>query len=154
MARKTKTQEGLDKRGQAMHAAARPSPPIYEYPTREEVLAILSKAGASIREPLLTMLRLPPSLVRGIHEELEFFDLMSIQPAPYGPKDSPSSCYDNGLPAPSWIKERYLAVTLERGKRYVVAVDASRNAFVKEELADQDQAAFKLYRIMMAGRAP
>ncbi|MEW6036428.1 MAG: hypothetical protein AB1529_07495 [Candidatus Micrarchaeota archaeon] len=112
---------------------------------RKEALDEAEKAGFPIKTEVQRMLRLPSRLVRGIIGKLEFYDELSVQPFPHRNEDSPSFCFDNGLPAPAWIERRYLAFEEKEGRKFITFVDASRGVFVKGELAEQEQLAAKIY---------
>jgi hypothetical protein len=112
---------------------------------RKEALEEAEKAGFPIKTEVQRMLRLPARLVRGIVEKLEFYDELSVQPFPHRNEDSPSYCFDNGLPAPKWIEKRYLAFEEKEGRKFITFVDATRDVFVKGELGEQEQLAEKIY---------
>lgn len=103
-----------------------------------QVLDKIKEAGVDLRDGLRGMLRLPRRMVKGVGE-YEFFDTDSVQPIQLRPEDSPSYCYDKGLPAPAWIKERYVSFTEEKGKVYMTFVDATRGIFVKGGLSEHEQ---------------
>lgn len=112
---------------------------------REGVVDLLSSYGFEISPKLLPLLRIPPTMVRGNDEKMEFFDVLSIPPFPYRPEDSPSHCFDEGLDAPSWVKSRYLSIVGEKGSLKLVFIDTSRHIFLKEAITEQDRIASKLY---------
>jgi hypothetical protein len=131
-----------------------PSRNVMEPSSRESVIADLSRSGVTLEPGLLRLLRLPRLMVRGMNEKLEFFDVLSNQPFPASMEDSPPRCYGKSK-APSWVSQRYLAVTEEEGKKFLTFIDTPREIFIKEDLADQASIRSILYeKIMAVGQAP
>ncbi len=134
--------EGERERNAVLHFPARRAT---ETIGRKEALEEAEKAGFTLKPSVQRMLRLPPRLLRGMNEKLEFFDELSVQPFPSKEEDSPSFCFDHGLPAPAWVQRRYLSLEEKEGKKFLTFIDATRSVFVKGELAEQEDLAVKVY---------
>jgi hypothetical protein len=84
-------------------------------------------------------------MVRGINAETEFYDSMSVQPFPMREEDSPADCIDKGLPAPEWVRLRYVSIIKEGEKSSLIFIDAPRRIFLKEDISRQDVICSKIY---------
>ncbi len=114
----------------------------------QDTYDVLEREKVEIAPELKVLMRLPRLMTRGVHEELEFFDSMSIPPFPFREEDSPSHCISNGIPIPSWIQSVYFSITKEGRKRVFTYVDRPRGIVLKEPFSDSDKIASKIYSAM------
>lgn len=134
---------------------------VFQFPKREMTEPLvgrpgvenaLKKGGIDIQPGLLIQLRIPHRMVRGVNEELEFFDVWSKSPFPYKREHSPSYCKSQKKAVPpGWVNEYYLSVTKEKGKKFLTLVDVSRMIFIKMDLADQDAITAAIYDKVLRG---
>lgn len=116
-------------------------PSIQEPISREECLIILKSYGIEFSADALRVMRLPNSMTRGIHKELEFFDGLSLEPIKYNKDESPFEASK----IPSWIHSRYLGIEKNDGITIVVFIDVQRKTFVKEEMQNFFNAVYSSY---------
>jgi hypothetical protein len=118
---------------------------VSEQVGREGVLQAFRSLGFDIGPALQKFLRLPARMVRGINADVEFYDSMSVQPFPVREEDSPADCIEKGLPAPSWVRLRYVSIVKEGEKSSLIFIDAPRRIFLKEDISRQDDISSKIY---------
>ncbi len=116
-----------------------------EHVGREGVFHAFRTLGFELGPELRKFMRLPDRMVRGINAETEFYDTLSVQPFPMREEDSPADCFAKGLPAPSWVKVRYVSIIKEGEKSSLIFIDAPRGIFLKEDISRQDVISSKIY---------
>lgn len=122
----------------------------HQHITRDLMLRLLEEAGAELLPEMRLLMRLPRYVVRGMNEELEFFDPLSIQPIPSRLEDVPAACIDLERPAPPWVTQRYLSITKAKKKTFITFIDAQRRVFLKGEISRQDELAQEIYKQMIS----
>ncbi|MFN7991192.1 MAG: hypothetical protein U0R44_03460 [Candidatus Micrarchaeia archaeon] len=115
----------------------------YDHMMKEEALSALEKEGIVLDARLVQMMKLPPRLIRGANEKLEFYDALSVQPVPGSATDSPAYCFENKLRIPSWISSRYFSVS----EGSLLFADPQRGIFVRGPLSEQRALAFKIQSV-------
>lgn len=149
MAQRRKTDAGKTP-GQAEKP---PGGEVLKFPSRAMVEPVYSKGvaqafgsmGADLLPELQKFMRLPAMMLRGTGSDLEFYGPLSSPPFPLREEDSPSACLEKGLPAPPWVKDRYLSLVQEGESLFVVFIDAPRKIFLKGDLSRQDEICEKIY---------
>jgi len=115
----------------------------------QDTYDVLAREKVKISPELKVLMRLPRLMTRGVHEELEFFDSMSIPPFPFKQEDSPAHCISNGIPIPGWVQTVYFSITEEGRRKVFTYVDRPRGIVLKEPFSDQENIASKIYSAMM-----
>jgi len=121
-----------------------------EHVGREGVFQAFRTLGFELGPELRKFMRLPDRMVRGVNAETEFYDTMSVQPFPMREQDSPADCFAKGLPAPSWVKIRYVSIIREGEKSSLIFIDAPRGIFLKEDVSRQDVISSKIYEAIIS----
>lgn len=126
---------------------------VLKFPSRAMVEPIYSKGvvlafssmGADLMVELQKFMRLPAMMMRGVGSDMEFYGPLSTPPFPMREEDSPAYCIEKGLPAPPWVKDRYISLVSEGEALYVVFIDAPRKIFLKGDLSRQDEICETIY---------
>jgi hypothetical protein len=134
------------KSGELVKFPARKQPDFF---SGQDTYDVLGLEKIEIAPELRVLMRLPRLMTRGVNEELEFFDSMSIPPFPFKAEDSPSHCITNGIRIPGWVQQVYFSITKEGRKRVFTYVDRPRGIVLKEPFSDQAKIASKIYSAMM-----